>query len=240
MKGINLLKHDIKNISRDFILFMLLPVPVVLAVLLKIGLPYISQLTSQWIDLYSFSPLILIFLIVMGPLLTGLVSGLMLVDEGDEKIISAIAVTPLGKNGYLFYRLTAPFLWTFFILLPVPLLSGLAEIPYLYYIPIILTASFGAPLEALLIAVLARNKMEAMAMGKVTGVLFIAPFISWFAPASWKFFTGILPGFWVSESYFNKVDGGFIFPAYIGAGLLIHVFFIFLLLKKYNLRVDQV
>ena len=236
MNGTNLLKLDIKNISRDFILVMLLPVPLFLALLLKYGLPYLSQLISQWVDLYSYSPLILIFLIVMGPLLTGMASGLMLVDEGDENIIPAIAVTPLGRKGYMFYRLTAPFVWTFFILLPVPFLSGLAGINYFLYIPIIFTASLGAPLEALLIAVLANNKIEAMAMGKITGVLFIAPFIGWFAPAPWKFSAGILPPFWVSESYFNLVGGGALFPVHIAIGLLIHVSIIYLLLRKYNLR----
>jgi fluoroquinolone transport system permease protein len=236
MNGTNLLKLDVKNISRDFILIILLPVPVFLALILRFGLPYLSQFISQWIDLYLYSPLILIFLIVMGPLLTGMVSGLMLVDEADEKIIPAIAVTPLGRKGYMFYRLTAPFVWTFLILLPVPFLSGLAGINYFFYIPIIFTASFGAPLEALLIAVLAKNKIEAMAMGKVTGILFIAPFIGWFSPAPWKFSAGILPSFWVSESYYNIEGGGALFPVYIAVGLLVHVFFIYLLLRKYNLR----
>ena len=236
MNGTNLLKLDIKNISRDFILMMLLPVPLFLALLLKYGLPHLSQLTSQWVDLYFYSPLILIFLIVMGPLLTGMASGLMLVDEADENIIPAISVTPLGRKGYMFYRLTAPFVWTFLILLPVPLLSGLAVINYFFYIPIIFTASLGAPLEALLIAVLAKNKIEAMAMGKITGVLFIAPFLGWFAPAPWKFFAGILPPFWVSESYFNILSGGTLFPVYIAVGILIHIFIIFLLLRRYNYR----
>jgi fluoroquinolone transport system permease protein len=238
MIEINLLKLDVKNISRDLILLILLPLPFLLALILRFGFPYLSQYISQWIDLYIYSPLILIFLIVMGPLLTGMVSGLMLVDEADENIIPAIAATPLGRRGYMFYRLTAPFVWTFLILLPVPLLSGLVEINYFIYIPIIFTASLGAPLEALLIAVPAKNKIEAMAIGKVTGVLFIAPFIGWFSRAPWKFFAGILPTFWVSESYFNVIAGGVLFPVYITCGLFIHVFFIYLLLKKYNLKAD--
>ncbi|MCK5674272.1 MAG: hypothetical protein KAH95_12905, partial [Spirochaetales bacterium] len=87
-----------------------------------------------------------------------------------------------------------------------------------------------------LIAVLAKNKIEAMAMGKVTGVLFIAPFIGWFAPAPWKFSAGILPPFWVSESYFDIMSGGKLFPVYIVVGLLVHGSFIYLLLKRYNFR----
>ncbi|MDA3940212.1 MAG: hypothetical protein PF693_13055 [Spirochaetia bacterium] len=237
MKGISLLKLDIKNISRDFILMVLLPVPIFLALLLKFGLPQLIPLVSEWVNLNSFTPLILIFLIIMGPLLTGMVSGLMLVDEGDENVVPAIAVTPLGRKGYIMYRLTSPFVWTFLILLPVPYLSGLAEINYLIYIPIILIASLGAPFEALFIAVLAKNKIEAMAMGKISGILFIAPFISWFAPAPWKFLGGIFPGFWVAESYFTVLQGGgILFPAYITAGIFINSLFFYLLLKRYNLR----
>ncbi len=237
MNGLSLLKLDIKNISRDFILMVLLPVPIFLALLLKFGLPQLIPLVSEWINLKSYTPLILIFLIIMGPLLTGMVSGLMLVDEGDENVVPAIAVTPLGRKGYIIYRLASPFVWTFLILLPVPYLSGLAEINYLIYFPVILLASLGAPFEALFIAVLAKNKIEAMAMGKITGVLFIAPFISWFAPAPWKFLGGIFPGFWVAESYSTILQGGrILFPAYIAAGFFIQVLFIYLLLKRYNLR----
>lgn len=238
MKGIPLLKLDKKNISRDFILFILLPVPLLLALLLKWGFSELAIFTSKWLDLYAYSPLFLIFLIVLGPLLTGMVSGLMLVDEADENIIPAIAVTPLGRKGYMLYRLTSPLIWSFLILLPVPIISGLAEINYLFYIPIILLASLGATLEALLIAVLAGNKIEAMAMGKVTGILFIGPFIGWFAPSPWKFFAGVLPSFWVSESYFSAVSGSVYWPINTIVGLLISVGFILVLLKKYNSRAD--
>ena len=233
-----LIKLDLKNISREFILIILLPVPLFLALLLKIGFNPLVAFFSNWIDLSMYSSLFLIFLITMGPLLVGMMTGLMLVDEGDENILSAIAVTPLGRKGYLIHKLMTPFIWTFFTLIFVPLISGLWNINYFYFFPIILTASLGAPLEALIISVLANNKIEAMAIGKMTGVLFIAPFISWFAPFPWKFLGGVLPSFWVSESFYSLKTGGIAFPVFISVGLLINCIFIILLLKKFNSRVD--
>jgi len=239
MKSTELLKLDMKNISREVILLILIPVPVFFAFLLRFGLPLVVKLVDKWVDLYTFSPLFLIFFIIMGPLLTGMISGMMLVDEADEHVIPAISVTPLGRNGYIKYKLFTPFIWTFIILLPVPFLSGLIEINYLYYLPIILILALGAPLEALLIAVLASNKIEAMAMGKMTGLLCIAPFISWFTHQPWKFLGGLIPSFWAAEAYFDIINGGNMYFYYILLGLFISTIWIYLLLKKYNLRADK-
>ncbi len=238
MNSVKLLKLDIKTISRDFILILLLPVPLFLAILLRLGLQILQQFLLKWVDLIPFYPLILIFVIVLGPMLVGMVSGLMLVDEADENIIPAIAVTPLGKTGYLIHRLISPFIWTFLILLPVPLITGIADTNYFIYIPVIFTASMGSPIEALLIAVLSRNKIEAMAIGKMTGLLITAPFISWFAPAPWKFIALILPSFWTSESYFSITQNSLLFPVYIGGGIIINGIFILFLLKKYHYKIN--
>jgi fluoroquinolone transport system permease protein len=233
-----LLQLDMKNISRDFILFILLPVPLFLALLLRFGFPALSVFVSEWIYLNNYNSLILMFLIIMGPLLTGMATGLMIVDENDENIVPAISVTPLGRSRYLIYRLLSPFVWSFVILLPVPVLSGLSGINYFLYVPVILTASLGAPLEAIIIAVSAGNKIEAMAVGKVTGILFIAPFISWFAPLPWKFIGSFLPGFWTAESYFSIVKDSGPWPLYIAVGLMVNIAYITILLRKYNLRAD--
>jgi len=204
------LKLDAKNISRDLMLLILLPVPLFLALLLRFGFPLLTEQLSPWTDLEKFSPLILMFILNLGPLLTGMVGGLLLVDEADDHVIPALAVTPPGKRGFLLYRLAVPFIWTLLVLQPVVVLSGLnpgwnrsLTLPYT------LVTSLGAPLEALLIAVFARNKIEAMAVAKMTGILFMAPFVAWFAPGPWKFAGALFPGFWVSLSGFGDHSAGF-------------------------------
>lgn len=229
---------DIKNISRDFILFILLPVPLLLALLLRLGFSALADLLRVWIELESYSPLILMFILNMGPLLIGMIGGLLLVDEADDHILSALAVTPPGRRGFLMHRLGGPYFWTALVLLPVHIISGLTvDISFARLLVIVLIVSLGAPMEALIIAVTAHNKIEAMAIGKMTGILFAAPFIAWFAPGAWKYLGAILPGFWVSLSGFEE-RGFFGTLLRLLLALLLYVSLGLLLLNRFERRID--
>ncbi|MDC7235728.1 MAG: hypothetical protein PQJ58_21070 [Spirochaetales bacterium] len=229
---------DLKNISRDLMLLILLPVPLFLALLLRFGFTALASVLRIWIDLETYAPLILMFILNMGPLLIGMCAGLLLVDECDDNILPALAVTPPGRKGFLKHRLGVPFLWTVLVLLPVPWLSALAgDLSLFRHFFLVLTVSLTAPLEALIIAVTAHNKIEAMAVGKMTGILFMAPFIAWFAPGGWKFAGGMLPGFWISLSGFHRegLGGAFL---YLLPALLLTAGAIGLLLERYEKRID--
>lgn len=226
---------DIKNISRDIMLLILLPVPLVLAAALRLGFNSLAGLLDRWIDLETYAALIFMFILNLGPLLTGMISGLLLVDEADDHVLPALAVTPPGRRGFLIHRLVSPCIWSFLVLLPVPLLSGLpVEISFYKMIPILILSSFAAAMEALIIAVLAKNKIEAMAIGKMTGILFMAPFIAWFVPGPWKFLGGIIPGLWVSLYAFSGEAGK---AALLLPPLLLNGLGIFYLLKRFDRRI---
>jgi fluoroquinolone transport system permease protein len=229
---------DIKNISRDFILIILLPVPLLLALILRLGFSALADLLRIWFDLETYAPLILMFILNMGPLLIGMIGGLLFVDEADDHVLPALAVTPPGRRGFLMHRLGAPYFWTALVLLPVPLISGLTvDLSFARLLPLVLIVSLGAPLESLIIAVTAHNKIEAMAVGKMTGILFMAPFIAWFAPGNWKYLGAILPGFWVSLAGFSQT--GFLTTLTILLpALLLTITAVLLLLRRYERRID--
>ena len=69
----------------------------------------------NWLDVnYSFhlepySGFAASLLIVTIPMLTGMLTGLLILDERDENVIAYYAVTPLMRKGYLLYRVTLPF-----------------------------------------------------------------------------------------------------------------------------------
>jgi fluoroquinolone transport system permease protein len=231
------LRLDVKNISRDVMLLVLLPVPLFLALLLRFGFQPLREVLIPWFDLGNYRKLILMFVLNMAPLLIGMVSGLLLVDEADDHVIPALAVTPPGRQGFLFYRLSSPYLWTVLILQPVPWLSGLSvSWSWALTIPLILINSLAAPMEAMIIAVFSHNKIEAMAVAKMTGILFMAPFIAWFAPGGWKFFGSILPGFWVALSGFTTYSNGMRLLVMTPA-LLLYTLAVLGLLRQFDRRI---
>ncbi len=232
------IKLDLKRISRELMLGVLLIVAPFLALMVRFFFPLLAGALSPWIKLESHAPLVLMFILNLGPLLTGMMTGLLLVDEADDHILQALAVTPPGKRGFLRHRLTAPYIWTVLCLLPVPFISGLdvMQTPE-RLVPVILILALGAPFEALIIAAFAGNKIEAMAVGKMTGFLFLAPFIAWFAPGPLKLLGSLLPGLWPSLALFSAPGYG-LFLLLLLPSLILNGLGIRLLLFRFDRRVD--
>ena len=106
---------DLKNISRDSMLLIALLVPFILAFLMRPILPFVREVLHRELsfELSEYYGLIMSFLILVTPMMIGMLSGFLILDERDEKILFFYSVTPLSKSGYLLYRVTAPAIVTF-------------------------------------------------------------------------------------------------------------------------------
>lgn len=101
-------RNDIRQIVRDPIMLVLLFVPVILIVVFKLILVFLLPVLvahtgfnpeSYYVYLLSFS-----LLLIAGML--GIVTGFLMIDERDGNIAELMAVTPLGRTGYLMNRLS--------------------------------------------------------------------------------------------------------------------------------------
>ncbi len=102
---------DAKSVRRDPLLRWLALGPVSLALLVRWGTPYVAgRLQGQLgFDLVPYYPLIVSFVLLLVPMMCGIVIGFLLLDQRDDRTITALQVTPLTLNGYLVYRAAAPF-----------------------------------------------------------------------------------------------------------------------------------
>jgi len=98
---------DMKNIGRDSTLLLMLFGPIALFGILRFGVPFATAELSKALsfDLTVYYPLILSFMGLIPSMLFGMLIGFLILDERDEEIIAFIAVTPLGKSGYLQYKI---------------------------------------------------------------------------------------------------------------------------------------
>ena len=181
----------------------------------------------------GYYPLIVIYFSMLPSLLFGMLTGFIILDERDEEIISFIAVTPLGKNGYFSYKILSSVVLSFVFFFINIYASGLVTIPLVYSIGLALLTAIEAPIGAIFLAAFASNKVEGMALSKVLGMMYIAPFIAYFVKSDLQYFAGVLPTFWVTKAFFSVYydNGGYWFLLF--AGLVIHLLFIFLLGKKF-------
>lgn len=195
---------DLRNIRRDSLTSWMVFIPVFMALLVRWGVPPLrARLIERFdLDLALYYPVLLAyFFIAMCPMVFGVVIGFLLLDEKDDRTLTALQVTPLPLNSYILYRVAVPVLLTFglmFVLFP---LANLTPFDLGTILISALAAAPMAPMLALLLASFAQNKVQGFALMKLTGIVLFAPVLAYFAPAGWELAFGVLPTYWPMKVY---------------------------------------
>ncbi len=98
-KTLYLFRVGLRQISRDGMLFALLPAPVLLGLVLKLGVPLLPFSIQPWYGLADG------VLICLTPALTGMISAFLLLEERDTGVAAFYQVTPAAGYSYLLARL---------------------------------------------------------------------------------------------------------------------------------------
>ena len=189
---------DAKSVARDSMLRWLIGMPVVLALAFRWGFPALNVWLGEryGFDLVPHYPLLVSFLVLMVPTLMGSVVGFLLLDQRDDRTLTALQVTPLTVEGYLAYRITVPMV----VSVPVMMASiAIADLVTMGIVPALAAAVQAAPtavLYALFVATFASNKVQGFALLKGVGVLVWPPVIAWFISSPWQVAFGIDPLYW--------------------------------------------
>lgn len=201
---------DIRSIWRDDLMALMLGLPVLLALVLRWGLPSLTArlLERYGFDLSPYTPVVLAFFFVeMCPLIFAFLTAFLLLDERDDQTLTALQVTPLTMTTYLAYRIFLPILFSVLVMFLVFPLSNLVDISMRDLLLTGMAAAPTAPMIALLIASTAKNKVQGFALMKVTGQLLLVPVISFFVGPGWELLFGILPTYWPMKVYWMLQAG---------------------------------
>lgn len=230
---------DLRNIGRDSLLRFMLFYPLVLGLIMRWLVLFVTERLAGTFDLLPYYPMIVGFFgLLMIAYLGGAIAGFLLLDERDDRILTAVQVTPLTLRNYLVYRLVFPVAIT---LLFTPLavwLMHLLPVPWGAMLPIVLLAALEAPIYALVLASFATNKVQGLAVMKGMGIFLSLPFIAWFVPEPWQWLLGIVPGFWPLKAFWQALAGE---PYWLtlAAGLVVHLIYIAALLPRFQRAVNR-
>lgn len=193
-------RAELRLIIRDPLLTTVLLAPVLLLMLLRFAAPVvISVLATRWgFDLIPYTPLIAVFFLGLVPIMLGMVSSFVLLDELDEGVLAPISISPLNRLGWLFRKLMVVSLGTLPLVIALARLNGMHPVPWPALIASLPALGLQTPAVALLIATVARDKVEGVALSKATGILALAPIVVWYAPGLWALAGAPIPGIWVS------------------------------------------
>ncbi len=192
-------------------------------------------------DLAPHYPFLVGIFSIVPAMLVGMILGFILLDERDEDLITYFTVTPLGRGGYLVYRLAAPQVLSIAVaavMLPI-IVTGIVRFPLWPSLGIAAMASLQAPMMVLYLGAFAANKVEGLAYGKAFGLLFAGPIAGYLIPGRLKYLAGIIPPFWVSEAYLAMLRNAWgEYVICILMGVMTHAAWMILLFRRFRKKIE--
>lgn len=193
-------RNDIRQIVRDPIMLVLLFVPVILIVVFKMILIFLLPLliVHTGINPEPYYGYLLSFSLLLIAGMLGIVTGFLMIDERDGNIAELMAVTPLGRTGYLVNRLSFAGLVTMaysFLaiytlnVLHVSFLTALL----LSFLMVLYTAIFG-----LILFNSADDKVKGLTFAKALNALAFFAFTDLFQLQWLTAFSWIFPPYWIT------------------------------------------
>lgn len=236
----NFILADIKNIIRDPMQSLTAIAPLIIIVVLRIALPVAREKTLEFFqyDISSDYAMIVVFFSMLIPMMVGLVIGFVILDERDESMIIYFAVTPLSKSGYLFFRVIIPAIFSF-VFSVVFFLSFYDICPFDFSVILMaaMLLSIQAPVFPLLMASVAANKVEGLAVGKLLGMVIMPPVAYYIISSKWTLLLLAVPQTWLVEVTIGRNLNWFSSFSFFLA-MAIHVFVLFVSVRIFKKRID--
>jgi fluoroquinolone transport system permease protein len=237
-------RNDVKVIGRDSFLIFMFSFAVIIATVLRFGLPAFNEFllendilneTTFIASLNEIYPMIVAYMgIYTAALLVGTVFGFMLLDEKDDNTITAMLVTPVPLQQYLTYRILVPIVMTFFIIIGMVLFINQALIPIWQLLLIATGGALTAPIIMLFFATFAANKVQGFALSKFGGISGWTIMLGWFVAMPFQLLVGLFPPFWVTKAYWMILEGNDLWWAALIIGIVTQLGLIALLMRRFH------
>lgn len=189
----------------------------------------------QRLGVVEFSRYVAPVALLIPAFLIGWVTGFLLLEDRDDGPLLAVDVTPVGKVGFLWYRVTA----TAAVVLVLTLAATTAVTPQLdagRRLAAAVMVAGSAVLAAIVLPAVARNKVEGLALTKLTNLASIVPLLA-MVPSPWRYAAGVVPTYWLGELLAPPASRPLPLPWLLLVALASHVYWTIHLLTRLRRRV---
>ena len=196
--------HMLRLIRQDRMLLAAGLAPFLAGLAIRFAVPLaesgLIRLTGTEAVLAPYYALFDLFFACLTPAMFCFIAAMVMLEERDDHIDRYLSATALGRNGYYISRIVFPAFGAFavtVILLPVfhlsPLSAGVGLL-------LSLAGSLQGVIIGLLIVMISSNKLEGMAVTKLSSLMMLGAVIPWFVPAPFSFGFSFLPSFWMGKA----------------------------------------
>jgi fluoroquinolone transport system permease protein len=193
----------IRQIIRDDMLWAVCLAPLLVALLFRFGIPYAESLLCAHFQrqtiLADYYLLFDLVLCLMPSYMFCFASAMVMLTERDENMAGYMAVTPVGKTGYVLSRLVLPATISIPFSILLTQFFSLTDWDYLLLSEAGLLMSLLSVAVALFIFSFSRNRVEGMAMGKMSGLMLVGLVVPFFVLSDAQYLVAFLPSFWAAK-----------------------------------------
>lgn len=224
-KYLSLLKYEMKTIVKDPMNLFVLVFPFFILFFTGYLLPVILERTTTPDSNAAMITLLIAFVIALalGGYMGGVLLGFSLLENRDEKTLLNIAVSPVTVSGYAIFKIIYSYIIG--VLGNLIMFGGLILFAKDHYVVTIYGVEIGlldgfefwhvivfslvsalfVPTVALILPLIAKNKIEGFATMKLGGFIVMLPTLALLdAFVDWKqYFLGIIPMFWPLKAILN-------------------------------------
>jgi fluoroquinolone transport system permease protein len=194
---LRLLRADAMNVSRDPMLLLAIAMAIISAILFAVAREPADAAALAAFGIDPLSRHAAPVFLVLPAILIGWVAGFLLLEDRDDGVLLAVDVTPVGKLGFLTYRVTITALVGAAVtLVALPLIVPGAGLVAQFLV--VTSVAAEAVMVAIILLAVARNKVEGIALTKLTNILAFFPLLA-ILPSPWRFVGGIMPTYWIGE-----------------------------------------
>ena len=204
MKAVNkMFLYMVKQITQEMMMIMLAIAPVLTGLFFRIGIPFLEehilrhygleQIIIPYYEIFSW------LLSMLTGMLFAFVGGLVVLGEIDDNVAKYIMITPAGIRGYLCSRIIIPAIISAVVALICVPIFLLVDIGFVKLIIMVLTTMLSGIITTLLVVAMSSNKVEGMAIGKISGLFGVMYFVPLLVTGTIRYVFCLFPMFWIGE-----------------------------------------
>lgn len=230
-----LVAGDAVNVARDPMLVFATSMSLLPALALHFTAGPMDAAALSAFGVASLSRYFVPLALMIPAVLIGWVTGFLLLEDRDEGMLLALDVTPVGKSGFLAYRATITALLSVAVTLYAWQLI-LPEVGLHVILGLTAVVALNAVGAAVVLPAIARNKVEGLALTKLTNLISVVPLLA-AIPSPWRFLAGAIPSYWVGELIGLAGAGTLPFHLALPLALAVNAIAVMLMFRLFQSRV---
>lgn len=232
--------YELKKWVRDPFARFMIAWPLVLAAIIRFAVPIAEERFGM-----SFAPyyhVVLAAVVVLVSRVSGAIVAFSILDDRDDNVLFSVRVAPLSMEFYIGLKLFLVYVGSVIASAFAIWFSSLSDVSWGVILGVSAVAALGAPMAALLINVVAGNKVEGFAAIKATGISAVAPIVALFFFDAKEVWFAVEPGFWPAKALTAATLGNNMmrlnYGTYLSVGLAYGAALVLLLYRLFMRRVQ--